>query len=98
MKIWKYQMKNRECHLEIPKGAYILSCQMQNDFLYFWCLLDENQTELESRHFVGVGTGYDVPFPVDRLDFIDTVQSDNDLVHHIFEVHGLEEPDNEEET
>ena len=88
MKIWKYQMLERDCFLELPRGARILSCQLQNKILCLWCLVDENQAVLEDRHFVAVGTGYDLPYPAVLMRFITTVPLDG-IVHHIFEVHEI---------
>lgn len=83
MKVWKYVMPERDCRIEVPKGARILSCQMQAQRFCLWFLIDEDQEETESRRFVAVWTGRDIPFA--DLMYLATVQSDG-IVHHVFEI------------
>ena len=86
-RIWKYPMVSRDCTIEMPRYAKMLSCQMQGQFPCFWCMVDTTQGQLVPRRFIAIGTGYEIPQDVE-LAYIATVQSDTGLVHHIFEVLG----------
>lgn len=74
-----------------PKGAQLLSIQVQQGVIFAWYLTDENETETERRDFVIIGTGHKFS---DHGPFITTVQLEQGtLVLHIFE--GKAEPSKE---
>ncbi len=84
--IWKYEMESRDFTVKMPKGAQILSCQMQGELLSIWALVDEAAPK-EARRFKSFGTGEKVDISPKKLKFIGTVQATRGLmVHHIFEV------------
>lgn len=81
--IWKYTMKP-QCSHDMPKDAQLLSVREQGDEICMWALVDP-EAEKETRHFVGFGTGHDVP---DRpMTFIGTAHLHGGmLVFHVFEL------------
>ena len=82
MKIFKYILPTYECHVSMPLGANILSCQMLDGKICVWAKVDENK-ELEQRRFVIYPTGNTIDDSL-NLKFIATVQDDW-LVWHVFE-------------
>jgi hypothetical protein len=82
--IWKYELQAQEREiLLMPIGAQILSVQTQRNTPCIWALVDPS-VQKESRVFRIVGTGHDVPWPVDRSLHRGTVQV-GPFVWHIFE-------------
>ena len=77
--IWKYTVENI---IEIPKGAEVLTVQMQGPFNpCIWVKVDP-ENELEKRQFVVIGTGQS--FDDTNYEYIGTYQ-DGPLVWHLFE-------------
>ena len=73
--------------LELPKGAEILSCVLQNkENICVWAKMDPNETEMVEVEFYIIGTGWPIPDDVDNgLQFIGTVMiSDGLYVYHVF--------------
>lgn len=73
--------------MELPKGAMILSCGLQNkENICVWAKVDPNQTETVEVEFYIFGTGCPIPDEIDNgLQFIGTVMiSDGLYVYHIF--------------
>ena len=85
--IWKYPLHPTDIQsISMPKGAVILSCQIQYTGMCIWAIVDPSQ-EKEERCIEIIGTGNPAPdtFNVERV-FIDTVQMHaGDLVWHVFE-------------
>lgn len=86
--IWKYELRAEEhfAHL-MPKGAEILSVQVQRGVPQMWARVDPT-AEKERRHFGVYGTGHRVPDESEGvgLRFVGTFQlHDGDLVFHLFE-------------
>lgn len=82
--IWKYPVTYGHFSLGMPKGAQILTVQMQADTANIWALVDPTAPAV-SRRFILYGTGHDV---TDRpLKYIGTFQpmSNGELVFHLFE-------------
>jgi hypothetical protein len=85
MVIWKYPLDlvDEQC-LHLPKGAKLLTVQVQDDDPQLWALCDELQPENERRWFGMYGTGN--PMPSDPGSYIGTVQLRGGmLVFHFFE-------------
>ena len=83
--IWKYAIPVADKFtLDMPKGAKIISLQVQLGAPCIWAIVDPDLREKE-REFVVVGTGHELPdYPV---EFIGTFQVNNgQLVFHVFEV------------
>ena len=73
--------------MELPKGAVILSCGLQNNKNFcVWAKVDPNQTEMVGVEFYIFGTGWPIPDEIDNgLQFIGTgMISDGLYVYHIF--------------
>ncbi len=79
--IWKYKVENV---IEIPKGAEILSVQIQNGQMFNACIWVKvnPENELEKRKFVVIGTGHS--FDDTNMKYIGTYQ-DGPFVWHLFE-------------
>lgn len=79
--IWKFELSiTDEQIVSVPKGAWILTAQMQRGRLCVWAMVDTNVI-CEPTHFRIFGTGN----PVTGLygQYIGTVQ-DGGLVWHVF--------------
>lgn len=91
--IWKFTLKLGVGGLNdfwMPRGATILSLQVQRGEPRMWALV-EDTNEVEKRSFRIVGTGHELPAASDDIElyahFVDTFQvSDGDFVFHVFEV------------
>jgi hypothetical protein len=82
--IWKFKLEP-ECTVKMPQGAEILSVREQGHNIYAWALVDD-QAPSEDRHFIGVGTGHEVPED-EPLKFLGSAHlEDGALVFHVFEV------------
>jgi hypothetical protein len=84
--IWKYEIGDPDGYgLEMPKGAEILTVQIQNDKPYIWALVDEN-SPIEERNFIVLGTGHSFMLSKNSV-YIGTFQeAGGRLVWHLFEV------------
>jgi hypothetical protein len=84
--IWKFELDFNST-FEMPKGAEILTVQLQKDIPCLWALVD-TEKELEKRHFETYGTGH--PLSYERGNskvYIGTYQIANGaLVFHVFEM------------
>ena len=70
----------------MPRGAKILSANVQDTLPTIWFLCDPAEP-IELREIHIIGTGHDAPHPADvKFKFIDTVLlKGGTLVVHIFE-------------
>lgn len=61
MRIYKYQMRSDKASFLMPKGAKIVHCDNQNNYVTLWALHDED-APLEERkfEFFPTGVGVDV--------------------------------------
>ena len=84
-RIWKWKLERTDVQtLDLPKGAEILTVQVQDDIPQLWALIDDSVTETEQRHIGMYGT--DHPIYYDPGRYISTVQFySGKLVFHIFE-------------
>lgn len=81
--VWKFDLPEMTNHVQIPKGARVLSVQMQRGELRLWAAVDPGNPN-EQRTFVIFPTGGDGPTPRDA--YIATVQTHGEsLVWHVFE-------------
>ena len=85
--IHKYNMPlGNEAFLSLPVGAQVLCVKEQYGQLCLWAKIDTGNSPLETRRFLIVGTGHEIPAAT-RLDYIDTVMfMSGQLVLHVFEV------------
>lgn len=85
--IWKFQLQSTDRQAFcLPKGAEILTIQVQGGEPYFWALVDPLQEQVE-RFIEMYGTGHPVPFEEGfTKKYIGTYQLYNgSLVFHVFE-------------
>jgi hypothetical protein len=82
--IYKYPLQPGRTVLEMPKGAHVLTVQMQRDEPCLWARVDTSQQN-ERRAFDVYGTGHQMPDDV-RFVYVATFQMDGGaLVWHVFE-------------
>lgn len=85
--MYKYPLDIQdEVVVMMPKGARVLSVQVQNGRPCLWAAVDPSEQTLEERWFRIAGTGH--PIQDDVVDgFIGTIQMyDGRLVFHVFEM------------
>lgn len=84
--IHKYAMPapGERWSVDIPKGAWFLSMQLQGDALVAWFMVDDMDPK-EKREFTTVGTGFALPADALKWDHFGTVQV-GAFVWHVFEV------------
>lgn len=82
--IWKFPLHKVALQsLSMPKGAKILTLQVQNDQPCIWALVDEDHRK-ELKEFLTFGTGHQLP---EKLGpYVGSYQiHDGWLVFHVFE-------------
>ena len=81
--IWKFTIElTSEQKVLMPRGAEILTVQIQRDFLSLWARVDP-KAEAEERSILVRGTGHEVQ---DHAKYIGTVQVlDGQFIWHVFE-------------
>lgn len=79
---------NQQIATELPKGAKILHVNAQRDKIFIWAIIDDQEEETETRHFLIRGTGVEIPEEaVDKIQYLGTViMFEGDAILHIFEV------------
>jgi hypothetical protein len=80
--VYKYEVPSMDCTVRLPKGAKLLTLKLQRGTLNLWALVDPTCAELEDRHILIVGTGWDVE---DTMRYI-TTYFDEYFVWHAFEL------------
>jgi hypothetical protein len=82
--IYKYPMKLEDEQLiDMPRGAEVLTVQVQRDAVWLWAKVDPDEP-LIPRRILTHGTGHEVTEAAGR--YIDTFQlHGGDLVFHVFE-------------
>jgi hypothetical protein len=85
--VYKYELKlTDEQSVNLPKGAEVLTIQVQHDTPCLWAMVDPNAPK-EARFFETFGTGHVIrtDMGVER-SYIGTYQiHDGALVFHVFE-------------
>jgi len=86
VRIHKYTLKVEGTEiLQMPKGAQILSVQVQHGEPQLWALVDET-AEIVGRLFSTYGTGQEFPHALDHGKFIGTYQlMHGSVVFHVFD-------------
>ena len=81
------------CEVEMPKGADIISCQLQGEDITFWAIVNPKH-KLKKRIFQLFGTGQAMEdYDKKHYEHVATVQyaykdyMTTPLVWHVFEVH-----------
>lgn len=86
--IWKYDVPTDQSFtLKIPAGSQVLCVQVQHNSPRIWVLVHAPNAPEDTRRFVVVGTGADVPNSL-ALAYVGTFQMvGGSLVFHLFEDH-----------
>lgn len=86
--IWKFGLASMDCWVPMPRGARVLTAQIQRNAMCLWAVVDTtlHVDDTERRHFRTVGTGWAIPDD-ETFEYIATVQ-EGALVWHICEVTG----------
>jgi hypothetical protein len=87
MQIWKWTLEatQERQHIDMPKGAQVLSVQIQHGHPQLWALVDMYAPK-EVRNFSTYGTGNPLPQGDDYSRFVGTYQLPGcELVFHVFE-------------
>lgn len=86
-KIYKYPIKVVDIQtVKLPKGAIILTTQLQDEKPYIWAYVDPNEIEAEDVTLRVYGTGQEINDSLD-LTYIGTIQEyEGRLVWHVFKV------------
>ena len=79
--IWKFPIGSTEPMVSMPRGAEILTVQVQNGVPTIWALVDTDAPKAKRLIHI-FGTGWDIPKKIHR--YIGTWQHDA-LVWHLFE-------------
>ncbi len=83
--VWKFDIPDScEFIINMPKGAEIMSLQVQRGVPRIWALVNP-QNLVEHRTFVLIYTGSDAGYPQERLRPIGTIQRGG-LVYHLLEI------------
>ena len=85
--IWKFEIQiTYKQHIKMPKGAEILSVQVQNGIPYLWALVDPD-AEIEERCIEVFGIGNPIQqFSDTQRKYVGTFQMHfGKLVWHLFE-------------
>ena len=87
--IFKYKLdfnKEGKETLELPVDSEILSCELQDDEIRIWALIDPREEKTELRFFEIFATGHEIGCDMGiSRKFINTLLFRNGLVFHLFE-------------
>ena len=73
-RIFKYPVEIRDHFgLDLPRGARVLSVQVQRDEPMMWALVDPDAPS-ERAMFRVIGTGHPIDDPPETLDYVGTFQ------------------------
>lgn len=86
-KIYKYQLEVKDYFsIVMPKGASILTVQVQQGIPCIWAIVDPEQILMETRNFRIFGTGHPILVSA-KNSYIGTFQLQNGgFVGHLFEM------------
>ncbi len=83
--VYKYSLSSFSATFDFPPGARVLAVQVQHGDPVMWVEHSTDQSKLEPRRFVVIGTGH--PFPEDfRGTYVATFQLDGgSFIGHVYE-------------
>lgn len=86
--IWQFELRTVDVQtVTMPRGAALLSLQVQRGVPCIWGLVDP-MAPVEERTFVTFGTGHPVP-AAGGMTFLGTYKlASSDLMFHVFEVNA----------
>jgi len=75
-----------EPHIVMPKGAQILSAQVQRGAPVVWALVNPEEKRMSKHWFLVAGTGLPFPGDPEAARFVGTIQLEGgSLVFHVFD-------------
>lgn len=88
LRIYKYPFEVRDdFYIEMPKGASVLTVQVQYGAPCIWAMVDDGQPVLESHRFRIFGTGHPVDIDPTLNRYVGTFQLlEGQFVGHLFEL------------
>ncbi len=90
MKVYKYPITPPSNYftLDLPKGAQILTADVQGGIVCLWALVDP-EAPTQTRKFRWAGTGHEISEAPENLRHVSTFFMQGELlVFHIFEILG----------
>ena len=89
MQIYKYNFEvEGEVNIPMPKGAHVLTVQVQYNKPCLWAIVDPGQPT-ETRSFRIFGTGHEIDIEIPHHRYIGTFQMlDGQFIGHLFENSG----------
>jgi hypothetical protein len=82
--VWKFDVRPGDFTVDMPRGAHVLTVQMQHERPMMWALVDPTEP-VQKRRFVLVGTGHPV-VNAEWMRYVGTFQvREGQLVFHLFE-------------
>ena len=93
--VYKYEFPlESKFSLQLPQSAEPMQADVQGDKYVLWCFVDKDETRIETRDFLILGTGHPIDREYNDLYYVNTFYSHRKLVWHLFEV--LKSEDDEE--
>lgn len=88
MKVYRYVIPNQQIFsFDIPKDAEILSVEYKFGTPSFFILVND-KNKSERRHFILVGTGWDITAIHKIKKYIGSFSDNEGFTGHLFEVEG----------
>jgi hypothetical protein len=90
-RVYKYPLEIGRQKISLPIGARILSVHDQEGVVTMWAFVDPQETGVQNRVFMVVGTGWDLASPFSltylgtSLTYLGTSHSPDGMVLHVFE-------------
>jgi len=84
--IWKFTLENETAQkIKMPKGAKILSVEIQRNEIVVYAMVNTSIAEKEQRKFKIIGTGDSMDASINNYTFLGSVLVQNgDYVFHVF--------------
>lgn len=88
MQIWKFPLTEGDNEIEMPQGAEILAVSLTSMGPALFALVDP-EAERETRSFLAVGNGVDLPEGVTSLHFRGQAKVPGGFTANVFETTGV---------
>ena len=75
-----------ECDVELPGGAQVLDAGFSSKGVTLWALVDPDAVAVETRSYIVVGNGLDLPETVGAINFVRTAKLVGGPTFHVFDV------------
>lgn len=85
--IYKYPLTFVESQqVSLPVGTKVLTVQLQNGIPTLWAMVNQNSEHFEDKTIEMYGTGWPIENTCVGRNYISTIQTDEELVFHFFEL------------